>query len=123
MRRLGWIGLASLVWLFGCGGGSNNGDGGHELDDGHVQSGCQTDPDCDDGLKGHTGKCNAASKTCQYTDVQCSAPDDCNSAACDPKDGTCVNTPANENQDCTSQQGLPGACMGGYCAPTPTCWD
>ncbi len=123
MRRLGWLGLVPLLWTFGCGSANGPGDGGHELDDGHIQSGCQTDPDCDDGQKCHTGHCDPSTRTCVYTDVSCPAPDDCNTSACDPKDGTCGDTPANESQDCTSQQGLAGTCTGGFCAPTPTCWD
>ncbi len=119
-------GLGALA-LVGCGGNSLSGPQdmlmSHPVDDGHVQTGCFADSDCDDGKKCHTFSCNTLSHTCNYQDKVCTSSDPCNTSACEPSTGNCVETPANDTMACTTTAGDPGTCVSGTCTPTPTCYD
>lgn len=119
---LGFALVGSLAT--GCGdSGNGNDDGGHGLGDGHVQAGCNVDPDCDDGNPCHMGKCNIVTHMCMFNDKQCPPMDDCNTGMCDPSSGDCNQVAANEGGTCTTQQGTAGSCISGFCQPVPSCWD
>ena len=77
--------------------------------------------DCDDGKLCHTAHCQ--SQVCTYVDIQCDAPDSCNTSACDPTDGTCKTSPGGDGTMCTTTDGLGGTCTSGSCLPLPTCYD
>jgi hypothetical protein len=117
------ISAALGLLVAGCGNTANDPDGGHELGDGHVQTGCNIDADCDDGNACHTGKCNIVTHVCSFDDKQCTPADSCSTATCDPSDGTCKSTPANDNGSCTTTSGAAGTCMTGFCMQIPSCFD
>jgi len=119
MKR--WAFLFAVL-AAGCGGDDNPGGmgGGGEVPDGHVQQGCQSDPDCDDGNKCHVPKCSG--HVCANQPVMCPAPDACNVGVCQESDGTCMTMTTNEGGACTTMTGAPGACLVGYCQALPTCY-
>jgi hypothetical protein len=120
------FGLGALA-LVGCGShpimnGAQDLAPSHPVDDGHVQTGCFMDSDCDDGMKCHTFSCNLNTHMCNYQDKSCQGGDPCNNSACDPGSGQCVNTAANDGAPCTASTGDPGTCAAGNCTPTPNCY-
>ena len=72
--------LIAFLFVAACGSGANDAaDLGPSLD-GHLQSGCDVDDDCDDGQKCHESHCIAG--VCQHRDVVCPGGDACNAATC-----------------------------------------
>src|SRR5258706_7991640 len=118
---LGTLGLFAV----GCGGnGNGNMDGGgHPLDDGHIQAGCFSDPDCEEGNKCRTPRCNIVTHKCENIDVVCTPAQTCSVSMCEPTNGQCFDSAGNEGASCTTTQGRPGMCTTGYCQALPTCYD
>jgi hypothetical protein len=59
-------------------------------------------PDCNDGNKCHTGRCDQTTNGCFYTDVICNSKSKCLVDSCDAKTG-CKTAPVdcNDNNPCT----------------------
>jgi hypothetical protein len=126
MNRLSFSTALLALGLFavGCGDtGNGTDDGGHGLGDGHVQTSCSTDLDCDDGQACHMAHCNVVTHICEFTEKQCPAPDSCNTGMCDPTNGMCGAVAANEGMNCTDMQGNAGTCISGFCQAIPSCWN
>src|SRR5437588_2253705 len=117
--------LVVMLALGGCGhsGGEVFDGGGHMLDDGHVQSGCQVEADCDTSQACVLAHCNSITHVCEYPPKMCAAVDSCNSSSCDPHTSNCVTAPTNEGGSCNTLQGAPGTCITGICLAAPSCWD
>eukprot|EP00026_Physarum_polycephalum_P000817 Phypoly_transcript_00818.p1 GENE.Phypoly_transcript_00818~~Phypoly_transcript_00818.p1 ORF type:complete len:1263 (+),score=126.45 Phypoly_transcript_00818:119-3907(+) len=87
--------------------------------EGNGQSCCTADiiaQHCDDGNLCTTDLCSVRDSpdvSCQHIKVNCTAPDKCNNADCDPATGTCKTTPVScdDNDACTIDS----------CSPTLGC--
>jgi hypothetical protein len=117
------VALGLVAGAIGC--SHSNGDsmdgGGHMLDDGHVQTGCFADTDCDTSKKCVIPHCNTTTHVCEYPPKMCSTSDQCSTSVCDMQSGDCAQMPANEGMACTTAQSTPGNCLSGICVQIPTC--
>jgi hypothetical protein len=86
----------------------------------------QTGVACDDGDLCTTADTCDATGACVGTLVDCSALDDqCLVGTCDPSDGSCLASPANEGGPCDDGNACtsPDTCSGGVCAGPPISCD
>jgi len=118
------VSVLSLVSLGGCSSNGGVDDGGlHQLDDGHIASGCLLDSDCDTGQKCLVAKCDKLTNTCNNQPKSCPTPSACNDSVCDPTSGMCGEQPAHDHDSCATLLGAPGTCQSGTCLPVPSCFD
>src|SRR5215471_5759767 len=102
MKSIKLLLTLGLIGFGGCGDSSNNGDGGHPIGDGHIETGCSIDSDCDNGNKCSIPHCNIVTKKCENLDKQCSPMLQCNVSNCDPGSGQCVDSPGHDGDPCTT---------------------
>jgi hypothetical protein len=127
MRLVLALALVSMAALVGCGG--DNGVGGgptmgisgpSSIPDGFVQSGCQTNDDCDDGNPCTVDTCPTGAFTCMHETKKCPSTD-CAQGICDLTTGQCTDQPIADMTACMLANAEPGSCMSGACTAIPQC--